>query len=254
MIIEYHRPETLKQALELLAREHVTTVPMGGGTVLNRPGGPEVAVVDLQDLDLNTIEKQGKSLQIGATVRLQELLSYTGLSNGLQKAIRHECTYNLRQMGTVAGTLMAADGRSAFATAMLALDPQIDIIHPTHGEEQLRLADLLFKRDGLLAGGLIVRISLPNNVRLAYEYVARTPADLPIVCAGVAAWPSGRTRVVLGGFGQVPLLAADGPEPDGMDLAAQSAYSAAGDQWASADYRSAVAKTLVGRCLASLED
>jgi hypothetical protein len=74
-------------------------------------------------------------------------------------------------------------------------------------------------------------------VRLAYEYVARTPADWPLVCAGVAAWPSGRTRVALGGFGEAPWLAMDGPTAHGAEFAAADAYSQAGDAWATAEYR-----------------
>ena len=90
-------------------------------------------------------------------------------------------------------------------------------------------------------------------MRLAYEYVARTPADLPIVCAAVAVWSSGRTRVVMGGFGEVPVLAMDGPDREGAEIAAGVAYSHADDQWASSSYRQEVAKVLVKRCLASLD-
>ena len=86
-------------------------------------------------------------------------------------------------------------------------------------------------------------------MHLGYEYVARTPADQPIVCASVVRWPSGRTRLALGGYGTAPLLALDGTEPDGIDVAARSAYSQAADEWASAEYRSDVAGTLALRCL-----
>jgi CO/xanthine dehydrogenase FAD-binding subunit len=90
---------------------------------------------------------------------------------------------------------------------------------------------------------------LPLNAHLAYEYIARTPADWPLVCAGVARWPSGRTRVVLGGFGAAPLLAMDGPLPDGAQIAAADAYSQAGDEWASAEYRREMASLLTLRAL-----
>ena len=99
---------------------------------------------------------------------------------------------------------------------------------------------------------LITRLTLPLNARLAYEYVARTPADLPIVCAAVAVWPSGRVRLALGGYGAAPRLAFDGTEADGADIAAQSAYSHCGDEWASADYRQEIAGVLVERCLHGL--
>ena len=129
---------------------------------------------------------------------------------------------------------------------MLALGAELDILP---GDEQISLGSFLPLREQRKPNYLITHITIPNHVGLAYEYVARTPADLPIVCAAIAQWPSGRTRVALGGFGHAPLLAMDGPEADGAESAARDAYREAGDQWASAAYRSDVAGTLVARCL-----
>src|SRR5512133_2086151 len=120
MILEYHRPETIETALELLARDQPVTLPLGGGTVLSRPGEQPYAVVDLQSLGLDQIERQGNTLVIGATARLESLLQYVDIQPDLRSCLRLEATFNLRQAGTVAGTLAAADGRSPFAAAMLA--------------------------------------------------------------------------------------------------------------------------------------
>jgi hypothetical protein len=59
--------------------------------------------------------------------------------------------------------------------------------------------------------------------------------------------------VALGGFGQVPVLAMDGPEMGGEEIAAQNAFSQAADEWASAEYRQEIAGLLVERCIASFE-
>ena len=242
MITEYHRPETLEAALSLLARTEVDTVPLGGGSVLNQPASNLVAVVDLQALGLNTIETKGKKLELGATVTLQQLLDEPNIPTALKKAIQHEATYNIRQVATVAGALVAADGRSPFATAMLALGATLTILPAVENTDFGSFLPLRFDNT---RGTLISQVRIPNNVTLAYEYVARTPADLPIVCAAVAQWPSGRTRVALGGCGSAPLLAMDGSEPAGAEIAARDAFREAGDQWASAEYRSDVAATLV---------
>ncbi|HBY08520.1 MAG TPA: hypothetical protein DEH22_12310 [Chloroflexi bacterium] len=247
MIVEYHRPETLEEALELLARPGVVTVPLGGGTSLNQPSPTPISVVDLQALGLNTLAEKDKKLHIGATLTLQQLLDFEE-DAALQSAIRHQATYNLRQVATVAGTLVAADGRSPFAAALLALAAELNILP---GEETQSLGDFLPLRAALQPGYLITKIIIPSNIKFAYEYVARTPADLPIVCAACAQWPSGRTRVALGGYGSAPLLAMDGPESAGAEAAARAAYHEAADQWASAAYRSAVAAALVRRCLDS---
>jgi len=154
----------------------------------------------------------------------------------------------------VAGALVTASGRSPFATAMLALDAQLRLQPDGNqpGDEQVGLGDLLPVRLERLPHRLITLVSIPLNARLAYEYVARSPADVPIVCAAVAIWPSGRTRVALGGFGDSPVLAFDGSEAEGAEIAASDAYSQAGDEWASAEYRQEVAGVLVKRCIRQL--
>jgi CO/xanthine dehydrogenase FAD-binding subunit len=250
MIIEYHRPDSLPEALKLLARTEVDTVPLGGGTVLNQPSPNPIAVIDLQNLGLNTLEQRGKKLMIGATVTLQQLHDYVGIPTELKKVIYYEATYNLRQMATVPGVCVAADGRSPFVTTMLALGADLTLLP---GDEIIGLGDFLPLRQERKTNSLITQLTIPTNIHLAFEYVARTPADLPIVCVAVAQWTSGRTRLALGGYGRVPLLAMDGPESTGAEVAGRDAYHEAGDKWASADYRSEVAATLTRRALHSLK-
>jgi len=254
MIVEYHRPDSIEEALNLLQRSNPPTYPLGGGTVLNRKSTNSYAVVDLQALQLDKIISKGKTLHMGATVTLQNLLDdmvddkkdYPILTSDLKKAINLEGSYNLRQVATVAGTLVAADGRSAFTTSMLAMDATL-ILKPD--DEVLKLGDFLPLRDEHLSGRLIVELQIPTNINFAYKYIARTPGDLAIVSVAASKWPSGRTRVALGGYGSSPLLAFDGTEPDGAEMAAKDAFSLAEDDWASAEYRSEMAALLTNRCL-----
>jgi CO/xanthine dehydrogenase FAD-binding subunit len=102
--------------------------------------------------------------------------------------------------------------------------------------------------------GLIILITIPLNVKFAFEFVSRTPADKPIVCVALAQWNSGRTRLALGGYGKSPLLAMDGTEAEGIESAARNAYHEAADEWASAEYRMDVASTLAKRCFHPLND
>jgi CO/xanthine dehydrogenase FAD-binding subunit len=244
MITEYHRPQTIEDALELLGRSNPKTLPLAGGTSLNQRRKDEFAVVDLQDLHLNTCRVVGNSLEIGASTTLQELLDFPQLPLVLKQVIQ-------RQVASVAGTLVSATGRSPFTTAFLALDARLTI-QPNN--EMAALAEVLMARLGQLPGKLITQITLPLNAKLAYHAAARTPADLPLVCAAVVQWPSGRTRVALGGFGSAPLLALDGPEPGGIEEAVSSAYQEAGDEWASAEYRREAAVTLANRGLLDLQE
>lgn len=251
MNLEYYRPKTIDEALALLARKEPLTLPLAGGTMVNQPGTVARALVDLQDLGLDTYQQRGNTLALGAMLTLQRLLNLgesgeLALPGDLPLALEKEASYNLRQVASLAGALVAADGRSPLATAMLALEAILTLLP---GEEQVSLGDLLPVRGERLKGRLISQVSIPSHVKLAYESVARSPADRPIVCAAVAMWPGGRVRVALGGYGRAPALAFDGTEPVGVEVAARSAFSQASDEWAAADYRADVAGVLAQRCL-----
>ncbi len=245
MIIQYHRPSTLEEAFKLLSQPD--TYPLGGGTILSKVKDKSFAVVDLQGLGFNQIRKVGNKLEIGATVTLNQLLESPHSPPGLAEALRLETPLNLRNMGTVAGTLVTCDGRSPFATGMLALDAKLVIEGPS--ASTMGLGDFLPIRSIPLAGSLITRVEIPLTANFAFESVARTPLDRPIVCAALAQWPSGRTRLALGGWGSAPLLALDGNEPGGVESAARNAFAEAGDEWASAEYRREIAAVLAKRCL-----
>jgi CO/xanthine dehydrogenase FAD-binding subunit len=241
MITNYFRPQTLDEALQLLAQPE--THPLGGGTWLNQSRDEKFAVVDLQALGLNKIHKVGHNLEIDACVTLQQLVESDHAPAALIQALKLEAALNLRNAATVAGALVTCDGRSPFATAMLALEAKLTV----NGQSSTvyGLTDYLTLRPQ----GLITKIVIPLNAKLAFESVARSPMDRPIVCAVVAQWASGRTRLALGGYGQSPLLAMDGTEPGGIDSAARNAFHEGGDEWASAEYRMDVAATLAKRCL-----
>jgi putative selenate reductase FAD-binding subunit len=245
MITQYHRPQTLEEALKLLSRPN--TYPLGGGTVLTQQKDESFSVVDLQALGLDKLHKSGYNLEIGATVTLQTLLESLYASTALKMALELEAPLNLRTMGTVAGALVTCDGRSPFGAVMLALDAIC--ILASDEPSAISLGNLLPLRDNLLHGKLITKIEIPLNIKLAFDTVARTPADKPVVCAALARWHSGRTRLALGGWGNSPLMAMDGNESGGLQEAARNAFSAAGDEWASAEYRMEVAGILAKRCL-----
>lgn len=250
MILEYHRPENIPDALALLSREMPLTLPLGGGTRLSQPHSTDFAVVDLQRLGFNTIGIDGQILQVGSTVTLQQLYDRLDLPEGVMKALQtsllHETTANLRRCATLGGTIVSCDGRSPLVTALLALDARLTWLPKNESEP---LGDYLPLREEPGKNRLIQDIKAPLNVRLHFDMVARSPMDQPIVCAAVAMWPSGRTRIALGGHGSAPILAMDGPEPGGAVVAAREAFRFAGDAWASAEYRMEIAGKLVQRIL-----
>ena len=260
MITMYHRPKTLDEALKLLTRPG--TVPLGGGTLLTQGMADSIQVVDLQLLGLDSLAKSGNELQLGATLTLQSLLESEHCPGALKSALKLEAPLNIRNSATVAGSLVACDGRSTFVSVLLAMDGKIEQAILDNSKIEYRttnIGDFL----PLRSSSLITKIILPLNVKLAFEYVSRTPADKPIVCVAVAGWGSGRMRMAVGGYGKSPMLAMDGNlasptgrgiEGEGLVAAARNAFHEATDEFASAEYRMDVAATLAKRCLEKLKD
>lgn len=250
--MEYHRPRSLDEAISLLKQG----VPLAGGTSLTPRRRGLSAVVDLQELGLDRLTSTETRIDAGACLTLQSLAETSdNLLPALSRVCHLEAGWNLRNMATIAGSLMGADGRSPLVTALLALGTKV-ILQP--GEEQVDLDDLLARREAEGNQRLITTVMIPRPRWLAYDQVARSPADRPIVCAALAEKGSGtspgRHGLALGGFGRRPVLlslaagqTSDAAIADQMGRLASEAYAQAGDAWASAEYRSEVAGVLVRR-------
>lgn len=246
MIQTYYRPKTLDEAVQILSRTDGTYLPLGGGVTLSQGSDEAVSVVDLQALSLDQLLAEGQFLHIGAAAKLQDLAEFASIQPGLKMAIYSETNLNLRRQATVAGALITANGRSTFAAAMLALDA---VLTWMPGELEQAVGDYFALRTTPRAAKLVTKAQIPLNVEFSFEKVSRTPEDLPILCAALARWPSGRTRIALGGFGAAPILAFDAPESGGVDTAVTDALSRADDAWASAAYRQDVGAALILRML-----
>ena len=250
MIYEYFRPTSVKEALSLLSEDGKERKPLGGGTSLSRQQVGNFGVVDLQDAGLDRIEMTGQAVGVGAMVRLQSLLTDPVINTEIKRAIRIDASENIRNMATIGGWLVSGDGRSLFSTTLLALDA---ILTWEPDQQKVRLGDWLPLPSHSHPGVLMTEVAWSTAPRMVFEYVARSPKDRPILIVAVAQWGSGRTRVALGGFGDAPILAMDGPDSSGVDHACSDAFYEAEDHWATAQYRREVAAKLALRCLQDLE-
>jgi len=157
MIKEYYRPQTLDEALSLLVQPD--TLPLGGGTLLSKPGPAPIKVVDLQSLGLNSLSKKGNYLEVGATVTLQQLLESEYIPEALKTALKLEAPLNLRNAATIAGTLVSADGRSTFTTVLLAIDAKLTIVKPCFSANSSTLA-----RNASLTGASNINDGIGNPI------------------------------------------------------------------------------------------
>jgi len=250
MLIEYHRPKSEPEALELLKRETPITVPLGGGTILSKTHD-EVAVVDLQYLHLDKIEDTQNHTQIGSSATLESMRGYFGNESSIGKAIVIEAGKNIRGMATLGGTLVSNGGRSALLTILVALDA-ILVWKPE--DKEVSIDEWLTNRNDKQNGNYISSVLLPKDAILGFESIGRSPLDQPVICCAVAKWTSGKMRIALGGFGEIPTLTYEGDEKGDFLGAVETCLQDSGDEWAGAEYRMEAGKKLVQRLVKSLAE
>ena len=130
----YHAPETVDEALELLARGDGTRVLAGGQSLVQlmrfRVEKPS-ALVDINGVaGLDALEEHDGELHVGALVRQQRLLESELVAGGwplLREAARFVGYTETRRRGTVGGSLAFAAPWAELTAAAVALDASIDV-------------------------------------------------------------------------------------------------------------------------------
>ncbi len=208
---EYHRPRDLRQALELLRRKEINTVPLAGGTGLTLSRSPRLeAVVDLSKLGLDFVET-GEKIRLGATLTLQRMVrapEVRGLANGaLSDTAQHEAPYTVRNMATIGGTVAVAASTSGLLPLLLALDASLEL---DGGEEVVALTEYLSRKSTYMHR-LITAVVFPNPAGLGVGTyrVARLESDEPIMTAAAVVKRDGDrallVRLALGGIQRRPI-------------------------------------------------
>ena len=262
MSLQYSRPQTVAEAVELLQQPGRHAVPLAGGTWLTPrlrtdidvPGslaGEVDLVVDLVNLPLNYVTSEGEpgngALRIGATTRLAAIMDdplCQALAGGILAEAAHRAVpVNVRNSATVGGCIAARGPLLEFALALIALDVRV----VTGGGD----GDL--KVFAPLSGQLIAEVRVPwlaSDVSGGMARVARTPADQPIVAAAAVVRTSG-IRVVLGGVGEKELVveAASAAELDEAVAAQLAATQPFADFRGSVEYRHAMAPIVARRAV-----
>lgn len=267
---EILRPTTLSEAVRLLRRPNVKTAVLAGGTTLVPQARRDVqALVDLRDLKLSYIKREGSALRIGAMTTLEKVATSPDVPSILAQAAHASAPINVRNAATIGGEIASASAErnAPLPVVLLALDAVLVIYAPE--ARQSPLASFLAFRDKMLKDStLITEVGIPvTDARAAFDQVSRTPSDAPIVCVAVklrldtATEGSARdVRVAVGGVGPLPVRLARAEQtlegkPLSKSLIAQAAEAAAqeikppSDFLASAEYRREMVKVLVKRAI-----
>jgi len=280
--VDYEAPETVAEALELLA-DHLdeASVLAGGQSLIPllalRLARPAV-LIDINGIDeLSGVSATDGRVAIGAMTReyvAEETTTVTGTVPLLAAAlplIGHEA---IRSRGTIGGSLAHADPAAELPAVALALDAEF-VVRSKSGERVIPAAEWF---EGYLTTSrrpdeLLVEVRFPMagpGTGISFLEVARRHGDFAIV--GLAAsltFSDGAisdARLAFAGISDVPVRAAEAenllvgerPSAELFDEAARRATAdidPPGDLHGTPAYRKKVAATLVRRGLqAALDD
>ena len=240
-LLEYHWAEHIDDALVLLSRTDVKTVPLAGGTyLLGHKDDSIQAVVDLRDLELAYITEDARGIHIGAMTTLQSMVEspiLKDLSSGLlsRAALASSFSRLLRNSATLGGTLAAGVASQAdLLTALAVLDAEVVV--RSGSKTQVNLSAGTIDRPGLPLSGvtykgkqerripyassasgrrpaeLIIEISIPrpgSSAGASFMRIGRTPTDVALLNAAalveIADNLCQRVRLALGGVNMEPV-------------------------------------------------
>lgn len=127
---EYARPQSVEEALELLADPEAKALA-GGHSLLPmmklRLARPE-RIVDIGRLDFRGVEASDGWIRIGALTTYDDLLRWGGpLPDALRESAGSVGDRQVRNAGTLGGAIAHGDPASDVAAAMLALDARLQL-------------------------------------------------------------------------------------------------------------------------------
>lgn len=278
----YRRPETVEEAVAALADAGGDARPLAGGQSLVpamnfRLATPGV-LVDLNRIpEMDFVRREDGELRIGAMTRQREAETSPLVAEAaplMVEALGHVGHPQIRNRGTVGGSLAHGDPAAELPAVLLTLEGRCRLVGPD-GERWVDAEDFYTVLFGTACeeDELLVEVALPEAPARsghAFEEAARRDGDFAL--AGVAARleldDEGRCSGVglgLAGLGPVParareaerLLEGEAPEAGALEAAAgrlAEEVDPPGDMHASAAYRRRLARVLAGRALGRAAD
>ena len=251
--VEYAKPGSVAEALELLAANDGARALAGGQTLINvmkaRAASPDM-LVDLNGLD----ELRGIDLAADGTLTIGAMTTYSELMASAEAKARpilgEVCAQiadvQVRNRGTIGGNLCSNDPTNHLPPLTVAVGARMTIAGADGAREVP--ADEFFLGVYLTAAGpgeLLTRISIPAGKKDGFAAVT-LGAEGTCIC-NAAASVNGEVRVALGCVDAVPvLLTADAP--DGVADAVRAAdLTPPSDVHASSEYRIHLATVLAER-------
>lgn len=268
--IEFRSPTTVDQALESLGEladlglDGEVAVLAGGMSLLplmnlgiRRPAG----LVSLNHVEgLGAIDRTERGWRIAAAVRHRDIAAWTGFGpacGALATAARAIGDPQVRNRGTIGGSVAQAESFADYLPVLYALDARIEVA-ARDGRRTVAVAEFVRgpQRTVLRAGEIVTAIELDAvDGVAAYRRLARTEGSAPLVTAA-AVVRGDETVVAVGAATPAPVcVRLDAARPADIETAvAEAVDAAAADERLSAadrEYRRAMAGVLARRAVAA---
>ncbi|HZO95977.1 MAG TPA: xanthine dehydrogenase family protein subunit M [Gaiellaceae bacterium] len=276
-VFEYDDPETIEEAVAILAEHGDDAKVLAGGQSLIPLLNFRLAVPG-RLVDINRIEEldfvsagDGEPLAIGAATRMAELERSELIADRwplIGEALRHVGHFQIRNRGTAGGSLAHADPAAELPAAFLLLGATA--VARSRGGERLVSLDEFFLgylTTALRPDELLTEIRVPvqpaGSATALVEF-ARRPGDFALAGAVCRVSSAGRSmsdvKVVVFGVGPKPIRlerleeelvghVLDGDELRSAAARALSEVDAVADLHGSADYRRSLAAELAARAI-----
>jgi carbon-monoxide dehydrogenase medium subunit len=249
----YARASDLDHALELLGEPEAKVIAGGQSLIpvmklrVARPG----LVVDISRLDLRGVREEGDVLHVGPLTTWAEIAAADAFERPAFAAIR-ECALGIgdlqvRNRGTIGGSLVHADPASDMPAVLLALQAGLRL--RSRGAER-EVAVTEFLRGPFLTElgeqELVTDIAItvpPRGSGSAYVSMEHPASGFALAGAAVLVRPDGET-IALTGVGATPFVL-----PAGDVRNAISGSEIFGDRFASEEYRRELAAVVAIRAL-----
>jgi 2-furoyl-CoA dehydrogenase FAD binding subunit len=213
---DYVRPDTVEQAVALLAEHGDDARILAGGQslvpMLNLRLVEAGLVVDISRIaELDAVHDRGETIEIGAAVTQNKLMEWPQLKQKLPlvaAALPFVGHFQTRNKGTVCGSIAHADPSSELPLALAVLGGQV-LLRSKRGERVVVAGD--FQQDMMTTARepdeliAAVRFPVANGQGAAFDEVARRHGDFAMV-AVAASVDNGAVRVGVGGVAGRPMV------------------------------------------------
>jgi 2-furoyl-CoA dehydrogenase FAD binding subunit len=213
---DYIRPETVDEALALLAEHGEDARILAGGqtliAMLNLRVVEAPVLIDITRIrELDAIREVDGTVEVGAAVTQNRLLQLPSLAEKLpllHAVLPFVGHFQTRNKGTVCGSIAHADPASEIPLALALLGGQV-IMRSQKGARTLSANE--FQQGMLLTARasdeLITAVRFPIvNVRVAFREVARRHGDFAIVAIAAAAENRESIRIGIAGMADRPAV------------------------------------------------